>query len=423
MTKPLIRRVHGGMTRRSLLALGTAAAATSLLPARLAHAQGGTLGYWHHFASQTEVAGLHAVVDLFKAQSGIDLRAEGIPTSEYIAKMTTAIMANSRPDTCQVVAERFADLDAMGGLIDVTDRVADWDLKSDFPDNRWTGISKDGRIFGVPSFAFVDWIYYRKDWFEAAGIAPPTTFAELREAAIALTDPAQGRYGFGMRAGSYGFKYVLDVMEAFGAPLMTDGKIGINRDAAIEAVTFWSGLYTTDKCVPPSAPNDAYRQLMEAFTTGQTAMVWHHSGSLAEVSAALEPGVEFGTIALPKGPAAHVARVAYAYNSIMNEAQVDAGWDWISFWGNPEASLAFFEQTGYFPASQAATKDPRIADNPIYDAAVATLEFGVAPPSFPGLSGWSEGSVLPAFQSVLIGQMTPEEAVDTMIADLDKAVR
>lgn len=126
---------------------------------------------------------------------------------------------------------------------------------------------------------------------------------------------------------------------------------------------------------------------------------------------------------MPKGPKAQVARVAYAYNSIMKEDQIDAAWDWISFWGRPEAALAFFDKTGYFPASEAATKDPRIAGNPIYDAAVATLGFGVSPPAFPGLAGWSEGSVLPNFQSVLIGQMTPEQAVDAMIADLEKSVR
>jgi multiple sugar transport system substrate-binding protein len=31
----------------------------------------------------------------------------------------------------------------------------------------------------VPSFSFVDWMYYRKDWFDQAGIAVPTTLAEM----------------------------------------------------------------------------------------------------------------------------------------------------------------------------------------------------------------------------------------------------
>ena len=52
-------------------------------------------------------------------------------------------------------------------------------------------ITHEGRIYGVPAFSFVDWIYYRKDWFDAAGIAVPTTLAELRDAAIKLTDASR----------------------------------------------------------------------------------------------------------------------------------------------------------------------------------------------------------------------------------------
>src|SRR5690606_40372557 len=119
------------------------------------------------------------------------------------------------------------------------------------------------------------------------------TYAEFVDVAKKLTDPAKGRFGFGMRGGAGGQKYVLDMMESFGAPVVSpEGEIGLDRDKAIDAVKFYAGLFTTDKVVPPSAPGDGYRQIMEAFRTGQTAMVWHHTGSFQEISAALKPGVE-----------------------------------------------------------------------------------------------------------------------------------
>ncbi|MGV0912204.1 extracellular solute-binding protein [Martelella sp. FOR1707] len=411
------------LKRRKFLEMTGALVGTTALAPRFAAAQTAAISYWHHFASQTEIAGLDKVLALYKEQGGGPVRPESIPNVEYMAKMTTAVIANSRPDTGQVIAERFADLYAMGALVDLTDRIDTWPLKDDFPDNRWDGVRKDGKLYGVPAFAFVDWIYYRKDWFDEAGIAPPTTFAEFRDAAIAMTDPSKNRYGFGMRGGPLGQKFVIDLMEAYGSPVMTDGEISMNREAAIEALQFWAGLYTRDHAVPPSAPNDAYRQLIEGFTTGQTAMVWHHTGSLQEISAALEPGVEFGTFPVPRGPAAHVSRVAYAYNGIMSEEHMDAAWDWISFWGHPDAAVAFMEETGYFPASRSATADPRIADNPIYQAATETLEFGTLPPSFPGFAGWGENTVLPDFQAVLVGNMTEEQAVDDMIDKLQQAVQ
>ena len=82
-------------------------------------------------------------------------------------------------------------------------------------------------------------------------------------------------------------------------------------------------ILTKHKAAPPSAPSDGYRQIMEAFKTGQTAMVWHHTGSLTEIQAALKPE-QFGTLPMPAGPAAHIARLTYLFNGISNPAKMDA---------------------------------------------------------------------------------------------------
>src|SRR6476661_73203 len=100
---------------------------------------------------------------------------------------------------------------------------------------------------------------------------------------------------------------------------------------------------------------------------------------------------------------------------IMKEDNIEAAWRWVSFWGQTDAALTLLEGTGYFPASAAALQDPRITGNPIYHAAVETLEFGRLPNNFVGAAGWSENVVNPAFQAVLTGQSTPEQAVDRMI--------
>ena len=97
--------------------------------------------------------------------------------------------------------------------------------------------------------------------------------------------------GFSLRGGAGGFKFVhRPVSSLRGSPIVVDGKAAIDKKKAIEAVDFYVGLLTKHKVAPPSAPNDGYRQIMEAFKTGQTAMVWHHTGSLTEIQQALEAG-------------------------------------------------------------------------------------------------------------------------------------
>ena len=196
---------------------------------------------------------------------------------------------------------------------------------------------------------------------------------------------APGRYGFGLRGGPGGQNIVINMMEAFGSPVLhEDGSIGLDREKAIAGVDFWAGLMFRDKAVPPSAPNDGFRQIIEGFQTGQTAMVYHHTGSYQDIASKLEPGVQFGTMAIPSGPAKRVARLAYAYNAITKRKRPTPRWEWVKFWGEPDAAVAFLEKTGYFPASSVAAKDERIAGNPMYAAAADTLGFGIPQPSFPG---------------------------------------
>jgi multiple sugar transport system substrate-binding protein len=411
------------LNRRTVLKIGGGAALAAALP-RPAFADTTNINYWHHFTSQSEFAGLDAVMKAFAAKyPDIHVTQENIPNPEFMSKVTAAVVAKSVPDTTMIAAERVADLTAMGALVDLTDEVNAWPPKNDFAAECWKGITVDGKTYGVPSFAFVDWMYYRKDWFDEAGLKAPTTFEEFRNAAIKLTDASKNRYGFSMRGGAGGGNYIINVMEAFGAPLVhEDGKISLDRDKAIEALKWYTGLYTTDKVVPPSAPNDGFQQIMQAFQTGQTAMIWHHTGSLIDISAKLKPGVQFSTTPIPAGPVTRVARLSYAYNGLMKTDHEDAAFKWVSYWGSADAAVALLNATGYFPASQKVAKDERITSNPIYQAAIDTLGFGRLPPSFPGLAGWTDNTALPAFQGVLIGHLTVEDAVDQMITGLQAAI-
>ncbi len=412
------------ITRRAALTGAAGLASLPLATLKFARAADPTkVVYWHHFTSQEEFAGLKAVMEQFaKKFPNIALTQENIPNPEYMTKFTAAVMAKSRPEVSMVAPERLPDMLAMDGLIDLTARVNAWKLKPYFPADRWVGATQKGKIYGVPAFTFVDWVYYRKDWFQAAGIeGPPKTLDEFVTAAKKLTDPSKNRYGFGLRGGPGGYAYIVDLMEAFGTQFVVDGKNAMDKPKALAAVKWYSDLATVHKVVPPSAANDGFRQIMEGFKTGQTAMTWHHTGSLVELVRAMKPS-EFGTAAKPAGPAKRVARLSYQYNGLMKHDNEQAAWDWIAFWGETDPAIAFLEATGYFPASTEVAKDARITGNPLYAAAAETTTFGTLPPAFVGYAGWSQNVVLPEFQKILVGQQNAEKAVDNMMKGLDAAL-
>jgi multiple sugar transport system substrate-binding protein len=409
------------MHRRTLLG-GLAALPFAAVPfAAPAFGQTASINYWHHFTSTTEFKGLEQVMALFaKKYPGVKLTQENIPNPEYMAKMTAAVMANARPNVAMVTAERLNDLLGMGALTDLTAKIKSWSRYGEYPEQAWAGCTSGGKIYGIPAFTFVDWMYYRKDWFDEAGLAAPKTMADFAAAAVKLTDPAKGRFGFGMRGGPGGYKFVLDLFEAFGSPIVAGGKPAIDRAKAIQALTFYTELLTKQKAAPASAAGDGYRQIMEGFKTGQTAMVWHHTGSFTEIDAAMKPGT-WATAPIPAGPAQQVARMSYQFNGISNAANLDAAWAWLSYWGEPDAAIAFLQETGYFPSSPQVAADPRITANPLYAAAIATTKFGRLPVAFTGVAGWSDNVVQPEFQKALTGRSTPAAAVDAMIAGLEAA--
>ena len=411
-------------SRRGVLR-AVAASGLTLAASRVARAAGpsGKVVYWHHFTSQEEFAGLQKVIALFKQRyPEVTLQQENIPNPEYMTKFTAAVVANSRPDVSMVVAERLHDMLGMNGLVDLTARINAWPNKASLPADCWKGVTADGKLYGIPAFTFIDWVYYRKDWFQAANIdGPPKTLDEFLSSAKKLTDASKNRYGFGMRAGPGGYAYLLDLIEAFGSPLVVDGKNAMDRAKAVAAVRWYTELYTVHKVVPPSAPSDGFRQIMEGFKTGQTAMTWHHTGSLVEIVRAMKPG-EFGTAGKPAGPAARIARLTYLFNGLMKKDNEEASWDWISYWAEPDPAIAFLNETGYFPVSAAMTRDQRITGNPLYAAASETLGFGRLPASFTGVAGWSQNVVQPEFQKILVGQTTPEKATDAMMKGLDAAL-
>lgn len=324
--------MHCRTSRRTVVRSLPAAVLLGFLPQPLRAAGSAKISYWHTFASQVEVAAFDETMKLFyRDHPDIAVALETIPNKDFMQKVSAAVVANSRPDTAMVAGARFADLHAMGALVDLTDRIRAWNHAGDFTDDCWDGVSAGGQRYGVACFSFVNWMYYRKDWFEEAGISgPPDTYEAFLEACVKVTDPGKNRYGFGMRGGDGGHQYLVELIRAWGSPIVEDGKPAIDKAKAVEAVKFYAELLTKYKVVPPSAPSDSFQQVIGGFKTGQTAMIWHHTGSLKELTGALPAG-SFTTAIRPKGPAARIAEVTYQYNSMLNDRSAEASWEFLRF--------------------------------------------------------------------------------------------
>jgi multiple sugar transport system substrate-binding protein len=338
-----------------------------------------------------------------------------------MAKFTTAALAGGLPDTAMVTVDRLADMYGMEAVIPLNPWLDQWELKDAFTDDVWAGATIDGQIYGIPAFMFIDWMYYRTDWFAEAGIEnPPATWQDFVDAAIKLTDPGQGRYSVGLRGGDGGENFMIQLFQLFGSPIVdADGCAALDTTAVADAIRSYTELFTVHHAAPPSAPGDSFRQIMEGFKTGQTGMLLHHTGSLTEIVDVL--GDKVMTAPIPAGPALSGSWVEPQFNGMTSEENAEAAWAWLTEWGTVDAEVAFLEETGYFPANSQVASDKRVTDNPLYVAAIESMGTGRLPPQFAGFPGWAKQTVLPAMQQVLLGEKTPEQATEEIATGLREA--
>jgi multiple sugar transport system substrate-binding protein len=393
----------------------TAASAANAAPAV-------TVVYWHTFFEQLLPA-LDQIIKGFKtAEPNVTINAVAVPQPDFATKITTAVQAGSVPDTA-LTGGSYYDLIAMKALEDVSSREQSWPEAKDVLKAAWDGVTVNGKIYAVPAFMFVTWMYYRKDWFDAAGItSAPVDWNAFLAAAKKLTNPAKKQYGFGMRGGSGGESYVILWMLAAGGELLDqNNKVVLNSPASVSGFQWYVDLFAKEKVCPPSVPNDAFRQIIDDFKTGLTSMIIHHTGSLQEITTAL--GDKVMTMPVPKGPARQIADVSPGSNSIFAASkQKDASWDWLRYWSKQDVQVTWLKASGYFPTINAVANDPVVKGNPLYKAATETFSFAWSPPTWPGYNGWTPKSVLPHFQSALVGKETAGAAVAAMATDLTKAL-
>src|SRR5690606_29112315 len=110
------------------------------------------------------------------------------PQEEVEAKLLTAIAGGGVPDV--VLWDRFQTsvYASKGALMSLEDLIAQDSLDTSiFYEAALNELTYDGTVYGLPLTVDNRSLFYNVDMLAEAGIEPPTTWAELADAAEALT--------------------------------------------------------------------------------------------------------------------------------------------------------------------------------------------------------------------------------------------
>ena len=165
----------------------------------------------------------------------------------------------------------------------------------------------DGRINVLPLNQDLFILYYNKEMFDQAKLAPPKTYAELMAAAERLTDKARGVYGFTGR-GLKNANVVLydnillgwdqETLSADGKTLLTD------TPAAIEAAAWYQKIMRD--YAPQGSVGYNWSECQTTFSQGRAAMWWDGIGFSAPLVDPAKSKIvgKVGFAPIPMGPKA-----------------------------------------------------------------------------------------------------------------------
>ena len=237
--------------------------------------QTGTLTVWLMNGS-APASVIDSVNADFKAKyPKVEVKVEIQQWGDVGTKLDTAFAGSTPPDIVELGNTLVAKYAAAGALEDITNKKSTFDNSSTWLQSLTDSCTVGGKLYCVPYYAGSRAIIYRKDFFDAAGLKPPTSMDELQTAGQTLMNAHKNDPNFSALyfPGKYWYAALPFVWD-FGGDIATQsgGKWqgSLNSDSAQQGLnklqTLVSTLSRADKS-GDEAKQDA------AFAQGHIAMI------------------------------------------------------------------------------------------------------------------------------------------------------
>ncbi|MGN9782474.1 ABC transporter substrate-binding protein [Nonomuraea sp. ZG12] len=247
-------------------------------------------------------------------------------------------LAGGQMETVFVVpVTNYADVIAKGQALDITaytGEIKNWnDLRSDVREL----VTKDGKIYGVPNVHYGVGLVYNRKLFTEAGLdpnTPPTTWAEIREAAKKIAGLGSGHVGYGEYSGGNtgGWHFTQAIYGRGGSILTPD-----NKQAAFNSPEGKAVLQTLHdmRWTDNSMGNKllvGWESLMMAMGSGKVGMMLGAPDVVTDVVNKFKGNVaDYGITGFPEAKASLSGGEAFMVNPKATPAEAKAGLQWLDF--------------------------------------------------------------------------------------------
>lgn len=222
---------------------------------------------------------------------------------------------------------------------DLTDYLGDFEILNDLNPAAVAAAERDGRTYGVPTWAYTQSLVYNRALFAEAGLdpdSPPTTWDEVREAAKAISDNTDAQGFMTMTSENNGGWILATTSYAFGSTLQSEdgATVTIDNPATREVLQWYHDLRWEDDSFGNNFLIN-YDDGLNAFASGQAGMYINGSNSYVNMVTNLGMAPEdFGIAPLPQADDGLGTLGGGTYRFIKPDAspeEIEAGLEWIEY--------------------------------------------------------------------------------------------
>ena len=314
------------------LLLGSALAVSS--------AMGQTVITWQMWAGgEEDTAGWQEIADLVNKQyPDIKVELQTAPWGDYWTKLAAQAAAGQMTDIFSLQSLRTPNfhqlMEPLGPYIE----------RDGFPIEQFIpsiieGMSWDGNLYGLPFDLGTPLVFYNKDRFDAAGLAPTNewTMDDFHAATKALT--VDGKYGVGVTPGMFAAW-----VAASGANYVAaDGSYQLTDPGVVAALEDLVNMVSVDKVAPPVASASADEVNAGRFDSGETAMQF--DGPWAMINKKNTVKFTLGVLPMPLGNGGLSPNSGAGFGIWSGSQHKEEAWKAIQVITGPEA-LAILAKSG-----------------------------------------------------------------------------
>ena len=231
-----------------------------------------TIRFWTTENQPARLAKQQEMAESFKAKTGHTVEVIPVEEKDLGTRTTAAFASGDLPDVIYHTLQYVLPW-AEAGILDVETNsdIVDALQKKTFAPGAVSMAQFDGMTAAVPVDGWTQMVVYRKDLFDAAGLAAPNSYANIEAAVDALHNPPS-MYGF-VAPNKVDENFMSQVLEhvflANGvSPVSADGFSVLDEGSTIEVLDFYK------KISKASPPGELYwKQSRELYFAGQAAMI------------------------------------------------------------------------------------------------------------------------------------------------------